>query len=367
MEVLMRLQIDSNRRGVDYVGPVPPSNPTPGYLWFDSSTNKLKSWTGTFWRWDGADPFMGGDLLYLLGGIDPSAGSTTTIERISIDGITSFVSGFLNEGVQYSCAGCNSSINGYMFGGVALGVYTTKIYRMNFSIPSQNSISGNLANTTATGSSFNSSLHGFVCGGLTAGGNFPTSIINRILFNIDVTANNVGNLTKSKYRYTGLNCSTHGYNLGGITGGGSPYTQFSDVDRMTFPNDASTSSVVGSLTNTRMQQASFNSSLYGYNGTGLNGGGASLNTSNMDRLIFPFSSGTASSVGNASGTKNESVGVNSTIYGFIAGGQQPGNLSTIDRFQFPFDSGVVQASGNLSGSRQVMTPVDNTDFVAMFV
>ena len=49
------------------------------------------------------------------------------------------------------------------------------------------------------------------------------------------------------------------------------------------------------------------------------------------------------------------------------GGSTGSRVSTIDRITFPFDSGTVSHVGNLSSTKYRVEGCDNTDFVSMFV
>ena len=101
---------------------------------------------------------------------------------------------------------------------------------------------------------------------------------------------------------------------------------------------------------------------YGY----ICGGNYSNHTSTIDRITFPFDSGTASHTGNLSGTRQYSSACNSSNYGFICGGYDGNYFSTIDRITFPFDSGTASHTGNLSATRYDASATDGTDFVALF-
>ena len=90
--------------------------------------------------------------------------------------------------------------------------------------------------------------------------------------------------------------------------------------------------------------------------------------STIDRITFPFDSGTASHVGNLSGSRNNSAGCNSSTHGYCMGEYGGGNrLSTIDRITFPFDSGTANHVGNLSVFRYNSVGCDGTDFVTLFI
>ena len=59
------------------------------------------------------------------------------------------------------------------------------------------------------------------------------------------------------------------------------------------------------------------------------------------------------------------VGTGSS-YGYSMGGFNNVSLSTIDRIIFPFDSGTATHVGNLGGSRYYNVGCDGTDFVSLF-
>ena len=90
--------------------------------------------------------------------------------------------------------------------------------------------------------------------------------------------------------------------------------------------------------------------------------------STIDRFTFPFDSGTATHVGNLSGSRRLLSANNSSIHGYICGGHNSiAYISTIDRFTFPFDSGTATHVGNLSGSRGYLEATDGTDFVTQLI
>ena len=148
-----------------------------------------------------------------------------------------------------------------------------------------------------------------------------------------------GNDTETKADYIMISANGTGYDYGYSMGGDST------IDRITFPFDSGTATHVGNLSGSRHYAAGCNSSNYGYSM-----GGVSLST--IDRITFPFDSGTATHVGNLSGTRQEVIGCNSSNYGYSMGGYDRSNyLFTIDRITFPFDSGTATHVGNLSGIR----------------
>ena len=54
-------------------------------------------------------------------------------------------------------------------------------------------------------------------------------------------------------------------------------------------------------------------------------------------------------------------------YGYCMGGFNGTVTSIIDRITFPFDSGTASAVGNLSGTRYYSAGCDGTDFVTLFI
>jgi hypothetical protein len=101
----------------------------------------------------------------------------------------------------------------------------------------------------------------------------------------------------------------------------------------------------------------------------MNGFDGSSARSYIDRIAFPFNSGTALYVGNLSGNKYYTSGCNSTNYGYCMSGNTGSTyISTIDRITFPFDSGTASNVGNLTTSNSIASnAIDNTDFNMFFV
>ena len=145
----------------------------------------------------------------------------------------------------------------------------------------------------------------------------------------------------------------YGYNIGGYDASYS-----SIIDRITFPFDSGTATHVGNLSDARYYVAGCNSSDYGYS----MGGNRASRLSTIDRIIFPFDSGTATHVGNLSGVTYNSAGCNSGNYGYCMGGYSINHLSTIDRITFPFDSGTASHVGNLSGARYDVAGCNSSDY-----
>ena len=152
--------------------------------------------------------------------------------------------------------------------------------------------------------------------------------------------------------------SDYGYSLGGYDWG-----SHTSIDRITFPFDSGTATHVGNVSSSRRYNAGCNSSNYGYS----LGGDDDLNHTIIDRITFPFDSGTATHVGNMSSSRRYNAGCNSSNYGYSLGADDNGNRTSIDRITFPFDSGTATHVGNMSNTRYSNAACDGTDFVTLFV
>jgi len=137
-----------------------------------------------------------------------------------------------------------------------------------------------------------------------------------------------------------------GIGYGYIVGGYTP-TMLSTIDRITFPFDSGTASHVGNLNIQSYRSGGCNSSSHGFS----MGGQVPPSTvvSTINRILFPFNSGTASNVGSITGIRFSPGSCNSSIHGYSMGGYT--TTSIIDRILFPFNSGTASTVGNLSGTR----------------
>jgi len=136
----------------------------------------------------------------------------------------------------------------------------------------------------------------------------------------------------------------YGYSMGGAIEGND---SISTINRIMFPFDSGTSTVVGNLSMGMRSSAGCNSSEYGF----VLGGYSGTYRSNIERILFPFDSGTASHLGNLRSAIVNNSACNSSMHGFsICGELYGGFKSAIDRITFPFDFGVSTHVGN-AGTR----------------
>ncbi len=206
---------------------------------------------------------------------------------------------------------------------------------------------------TWNGSEWSINWSGYGGYGYTIGGANAGSTIGRILFPFDSgIAQDVGTLVSS---------ATISNGGGGVNSSNYAYTQVNStstaLQRFQFPFDSGTASDVGNLNHTADGPHAFNSSLHGF----ITGGqtGSYAYTSNMDRITFPHDSGTGSANGVLSSSRRSGCGVNSSTHGYAIAGSnsassQHNGTTTIDRLQFPNDSGGASHVANIGGTHVLM-------------
>ncbi len=357
----MALQEYENIKGFTYVSGIEPLNPDTHDTWFNTSNDKVYMYDNHKWTiYSNARFFIGSDYGFMFDGSE--------IERIHFpfdSGTTTHV-GNLTQVVLNNSA-CNSSNYGYSCCGT-IGSMISNIDRITFPFDSGSSIHiGNLSETRAYTSSCNSSNYGYICGG-TNGAFSAHSAINRIRFPFDSgTASHIGNLSGSVRNSISCNSSNYGYNCGGVVfTGDTSLANHSTIDRITFPFDSGTTSHVGNMAVATYANSSCNSSNYGFICGGAAGYNAPNKYSTIERISFPFNSGTSSHVGNISETRYYTASCNSSNYGYICGGLGGLNYSNVERITFPFDSGTSTHIGSLSENRSIFVATDGTDFTMLF-
>jgi hypothetical protein len=173
-----------------------------------------------------------------------------------------------------------------------------------------------------------------------------TSSTIELIYSGDAT---VGWVSRSEEAASGGSSPT-----GGTYGYAFGSNQVSTIDRVAFPFDSGTASAMGSMTPSRYTCGGCNSSQHGF----IMGGavvGSGSEASSISRITFPFDSGNADDVGKLSGVRRTGGGCNSSEHGFCLGGEPSNNTTTtiIDRFAFPHDSGNATHVGNLSAGMRV--------------
>lgn len=348
-------------KGITFVQDSQPATATEGDSWLSTYNNKVSHYINGQWVGEASGQpgrygyhvagYVGGAYVSYISRMEfPFESGTSTIQgNIGVTGHT------------YS-ASFNSSTHGYDGQGTA-GGNLTYLYRFSFPFDDGNATQvGNTGYAQFGANGCNSSEHGFLMGGKTSGSTYH-SHIQRLTFPHDSgTLGAVGTLTANKYIGAGFNSSSHGYMTGGYTG-----SMITSTDRIVFPFASGTASAVGTLNQKKDDMPSFNSSNHGFVVGGWDEGSGGQRFSHVERMLFPFASGTASLQGNISKSMQTAAGVNSTTHGFVMGGTGLTNWSSVDRVTFPFDSGDGTVINNLHAIHSYGGGVDQTDFVTQFV
>lgn len=358
----MRPQNDTNKYGPNYSQPVEPANKWSGCLWFDTTTNKLKVWTGTFWRWDGMDPISGGDFGFVVGGTN-TVTYVSIIERITMPfngGISTVVGNNKDSNSCYGGGYFNSSTYGYMLAGFSGTAYVSNINTIQFPFDSGTTVqAGNTEPTRSCMGGCNSSIAGYGMGGMLT--STAISFISKLVFSSNIYVQSVANLSLASEQYAACNSSIHGFVFGGNnSAGGTSF--YSKIQRMVFSADTTTAISTGNLSVSKRYNAVANSSIHGFSISGDAGGVIS----STDRISFPFDSGSVvtpmTPITITSGNTCSFCSSPYSTYGFGLAAS-----SNIIRLDFPYDSGQQIISGYLSQKKSASTSPDNTDFVAQFV
>lgn len=353
----MAILVGNDSGGMEYIQPIAPSNPVTGMTWCDTSVDPYSykvytsdsTWMVIEFLSQGVP---GSNYGYLLG--------NSTIERITFpfDSGTSISVGTCNY-VRLNPGGCNSSNYGYSLGGIDQ-ISNSPIHRITFPFDSgASTIVGNTSSTVYINTACNCSTYGYAIGGSA----YIYKLIQDITFPFDSgSAGSIATLTNDSIEGAGYNSSTYGYSSGGF----NPSISISVVERLLFPfSMSSTATHVGNLTSSKGRIGGCNSSNHGY----IIGGEftyAGTPITQIDRVAFPFDSGTSSSVGNLSSIVSSTGCCNSSTHGYSLGGYDTGSNTSVQRITFPFDSGTATTVGTMCQSKSGPAGIDGSDFVSLF-
>ncbi len=187
-----------------------------------------------------------------------------------------------------------------------------------------------------TGSQWDTIIPGGTGYGYIMGG-YSHSTIDKIKFPFDSgTSTVIGTLSEGKTYCSYCNSSIHGYCLGGVS--------TSLIERIKFHFESGTSELTGTLSFAgNHYRAACNSSNHGFIF------GHYQQTSNIYRLTFPHDSGSTTYVGTIRQSLMNMNSVNSSIHGYSMAGLLGATAIThIDRITFPHNSGSSTAVGNLA-------------------
>lgn len=353
----MKLVTDKFKCKPDFVQSTEPQDPWIGCSWFDTSGlfDTVKVWTGSMWRWGGTESIFGSNMGFIAGGL-----SLSTVDRILFP-FDNGQSVTLNNLMISTClsGACNSSQFGYLLAGYTTG-FISNIQRLSFD--GTVSYVGNLLQALRYNSSVNSSIHGFSFGANYPSGSTSASFICRMLFSMDGTnATNQANLQSASHSTAAFNETSYGYMTKGYQSG----SYISSVERIMFPFDSGPTILINSVRSAMYFSGAFNSSQFGYVSGGMTNG--TTYSSSIDRVTFTWNSGAMTTVGNCSSSGYRQAACNSLINGFTSINNSGNSTSLIERVMFPFDSGTTLFSGNVSNTKLWSISFDNTDFVGQFV
>ncbi len=340
----MKTVSHNKKQKPNYIQPSTPSNSFDGDTWFDTQNNLLKVYGSSeqFTIYNFQNSNEGFSTLHCS--ITTNTNSITVTTTASDPQIIKTLAFY---GGQYP------------------------IVRVKIKSPGTNSWQGTLYYTTGSHSYSNSYCktissdptgEGYVIiefdmSSLTAGGNdWITNEITAIRF--DFGDNQIGEKFEIDYisirntnKWREFNSlSAAGQNYAYICGGYTGSINVSNIERMTFPFNSGTAEKISNLLSKTTEAAGFNSSTHGYicgNGAG------SVYTSTIQRFEFPFNSGVTTHQSNLTVSKEaDSGGCNNSQYGYITSLSEGGanSLSNIERLTFSFDSNTASHVGNLTGT-----------------
>jgi len=163
----------------------------------------------------------------------------------------------------------------------------------------------------------------------------------------------------AKMDMSACNSSQHGFAIGG-TDSTSGSVEISSIDRITFPFSSGTASVVGNILGAKRGSAGCNSSQHGYSMGGYSDSTALITYSYIERIAFPFNSGTSTHNSLLSKGGYNNGAFNSSQYAFTFGLSEASVNSFVDRFMFPFNSGTSAVVGNLAVSGSYGTGLNSS-------
>lgn len=235
---------------------------------------------------------------------------------------------------------------GFIMGGCSGPSVTRTLDSFPFSSDTNTTSVGQLVDESSCSGGANSDLYGYQLGGFATPAN--SSGENRIqgfAFATCSTCFDVGDLTQQKRVTVGGSSATCGYAASGCTGPGYQ----TRIDSFPFATSAN-ATCVGDVNYSRKDHSGVSSRTHGY----VSGGEPITPARNIEKYSFAYG-GTATVVGQLlAGVQQFPAGLNSTEYGYNAGGDTPAEpISTvIQKWPFAADASAADV-GDLSRGRRV--------------
>ena len=221
--------------------------------------------------------------------------------------------------------------NGYASGSAPPNITITYIQKFPFASDDNSTIIGDLVYSIDQAVGNSSATSGYTAGGDPS----PTSpgsrmgTIQKFPFATDSDATNVGNLTTATSGSAGISSENDGY----LGGGQTPQARISQIQKYSFANESSTSTLPANLLTGSTADAVGNSS----SEDGYVSGGYSVSASPLDNITkFSFASFAGiTSVGDLTQARTSGGSQNSSTHGYVTGGWLwPGSSVVIDKFSF---------------------------------
>ena len=290
-----------------------------------------------------AGPAMG----YLAGGMSPSYGTYTQVQRIDFasDTATAVQKGNLaSEHAKGGGTGSNSY--GYCLGGETPYV-TSTVQRSDYANDTATAVTKGPLSAAGLYLASVGNIDYAYTGGRSGNPSFSVpynySILDRVDYSNDTATATVPNATgfsPASNSYGGVGNQSYGYFAGGYD---NPYGDHrSTVRRLDYSNDSATTSPKGPLNFKSANIAATGNANYGW----INNPPYGNNGSTINRIDYANDTATASPRGNLNSNRNKRAATGSANYGYFTGGMSPVN-SFVDRIDYASDSATASPKGNL--------------------
>ena len=237
----------------------------------------------------------------------------------------------------------------YFCGGDSTSLVQRIDYSNDLTTPS---IRGRLSISQNTYASFGTKNYGYVIGNIFIG---PNSTNHRIDYSNDLsTALNRNNNNGTWVFINGFGNSKYGYNIGGA-GSGTPR---SSVFRLDFSNDSSSMISRGNLRLPVCKSGTTETEQFGYYAGGSRADNENISNTNVGRINFSNDTTTSLIRGALAVSRLELAGSGNSNYGYFTGG----GSTVIERVDYSNDLSSPLGRGKISFSRNGLSGAGNSNF-----
>lgn len=288
---------------------------------------------------------------WFMGG-NQSPGATSIVDRITYASDTNAAT---SRGSLSGVSSSNNATGSLNFGWIALAQSpsdTTNIDRITYASDSNISVlRGNLNRLKRNVSSVTDSInYGWFGGGRIPASPFYISEVSRLSFSDDTTTTVLrGSLAFIADRRAATSNDTYGWFGGGYSSPAPGERSF--VNRIEYSTDTDTTSIRGSLTRAILSLAATGNQTYGWFAGGTNPGASPF--SNISRITYATDTAVAVDRGLLSVNNSTFAASGNQTYGWFGGGT--GYKSTVDRVTYSDDTTTASIRGTLSAGRIAFT------------